>query len=132
MYFKKDVTVGSEEYLKTYNIFKLGDIAFEGHTSKEYRYGRFVENTIGDGIVSHIFDVFTPKINLDINFWKDLIKYEPIMGPILRRCTNASRMMSNLTAKEFLEEQTLCPTLEEQKLIGEFIVSLDKNITLHQ
>ena len=132
MYFKKDVTVGSEEYLKTYNVFKLGDIAFEGHTNKEYRYGRFVENTIGDGIVSHIFDVFTPKINLDINFWKDLIKYEPIMGLILRRCTKASRMMSNLTTKEFLEEQILCPTLEEQKLIGEFIVSLDKNITLHQ
>ena len=132
MYFKKDVTVGSEEYLKTYNVFKLGDIAFEGHTNKEYRYGRFVENTIGDGIVSHIFDVFTPKINLDINFWKDLIKYEPIMGPILRRCTKASRMMSNLTTKEFLEEQILCPTLEEQKLIGEFIVNLDKNITLHQ
>ena len=132
MYFKKDVTVGSEEYLKTYNVFKLGDIAFEGHTNKEYRYGRFVENTIGDGIVSHIFDVFTPKINLDINFWKDLIKYEPIMGPILRRCTKASRMMSNLTTKEFLKEQILCPTLEEQKLIGEFIVSLDKNITLHQ
>ena len=132
MYFKKDVIVGSEEYLKTYNVFKLGDIAFEGHTNKEYRYGRFVENTIGDGIVSHIFDVFTPKINLDINFWKDLIKYEPIMGPILRRCTKASRMMSNLTTKEFLEEQILCPTLEEQKFIGEFIVSLDKNITLHQ
>lgn len=132
MYFKKDVTVGSEEYLKTYNVFKLGDIAFEGHTNKEYRYGRFVENTIGDGIVSHIFDVFTPKINLDINFWKDLIKYEPIMGPILRRCTKASRMMSNLTTKEFLEEQILCPTLEEQKLIGEFIVNLDNIITLHQ
>lgn len=131
MYFKKDVTVGSEEYLKTYNVFKLGDIAFEGHTNKEYRYGRFVENTIGDGIVSHIFDVFTPKINLDINFWKDLIKYEPIMGPILRRCTKASRMMSNLTTKEFLEEQILCPTLEEQKLIGEFIVNLDNIITLH-
>lgn len=132
MYFKIDATVGSEEYLKTYNVFKLGDIAFEGHTNKEHSYGRFVENTIGDGIVSHIFDVFTPKINLDINFWKELIKYEPIMGPILRRCTKASRMMSNLTSKEFLEEKILCPTLEEQKLIGEFIVRIDKNITLHQ
>lgn len=132
MYFKKDAKVGSEEYLKTYNIFKLGDIAFEGHTNKEYSYGRFVENTIGDGIVSHIFDVFTAKINLDINFWKELIKYEPIMGPVLRRCTKASRMMSNLTSKEFLEEKILCPTLEEQKLIGEFIVRIDKNITLHQ
>ena len=132
MYFKTDAIVGSEKYLKTYNVFKLGDIAFEGHTNKEYSYGRFVENTIGDGIISHIFDVFTPKINLDINFWKDLIKYEPIMGPILRRCTKASRMMSNLTSKEFLEEKILCPTLEEQKLIGGFIVRLDKNITLHQ
>ncbi|WP_308512283.1 restriction endonuclease subunit S [uncultured Veillonella sp.] len=132
MYFKTDAIVGSEKYLKTYNVFKLGDIAFEGHTNKEHSYGRFVENTIGDGIVSHIFDVFTPKINLDINFWKDLIKYEPIMGPILRRCTKASRMMSNLTSKEFLEEKILCPTLEEQKLIGGFIVRLDKNITLHQ
>ena len=132
MYFKTDATVGSEKYLKTYNVFKLGDIAFEGHTNKEYSYGRFVENTIGDGIVSHIFDVFTPKINLDINFWKDLIKYEPIMGPILRRCTKASRMMSNLNSKEFLEEKISCPTLEEQKLIGGFIVRLDKLITLHQ
>ena len=132
MYFKTDAIVGSEKYLKTYNVFKLGDIAFEGYTNKEYSYGRFVENTIGDGIISHIFDVFTPKINLDINFWKDLIKYEPIMGPILRRCTKASRMMSNLTSKEFLEEKILCPTLEEQKLIGGFIVRLDKNITLHQ
>lgn len=132
MYFKTDAIVGSEKYLKTYNVFKLGDIAFEGHTNKEYSYGRFVENTIGDGIISHIFDVFTPKINLDINFWKDLIKYEPIMGPILRRCTKASRMMSNLTSKAFLEEKILCPTLEEQKLIGGFIVRLDKNITLHQ
>ena len=132
MYFKTDAIVGSEKYLKTYNVFKLGDIAFEGHTNKEYSYGRFVENTIGDGIISHIFDVFTPKINLDINFWKDLIKYEPIMGSILRRCTKASRMMSNLTSKEFLEEKILCPTLEEQKLIGGFIVRLDKNITLHQ
>ena len=113
MYFKIDATVGSEEYLKTYNVFKLGDIAFEGHTNKEYSYGRFVENTIGDGIVSHIFDVFTPRINLDINFWKDLIKYEPIMGPILRRCTKASRMMSNLTSKEFLEEKILCPTVND-------------------
>ena len=132
MYFKTDAIVGSEKYLKTYNVFKLGVIDFEGAPRKEYSYGRFVENTIGDGIVSHIFDVFTPKINLDINFWKDLIKYEPIMGPILRRCTKSSRMMSNLTSKEFLEEKILCPTLEEQKLIGGFIVRLDKNITLHQ
>ena len=60
MQFKEDVRVSTDEYLKTYYTFSLGDIAFEGHQSKEFRYGRFVENDIGDGIVSHIFAVFRP------------------------------------------------------------------------
>ena len=47
MQFKNDVKVSTTEYLKTYYTFKLGDIAFEGHQSKEFRYGRFVENDIG-------------------------------------------------------------------------------------
>ena len=55
MQFKEDVKVSTAEYLKTYYTFNLGDIAFEGHQSKEFRYGRFVENDIGNGIVSHIF-----------------------------------------------------------------------------
>ena len=42
MQFKNDVKVSTTEYLKTYYTFKLGDIAFEGHQSKEFRYGRFV------------------------------------------------------------------------------------------
>ena len=39
MQFKNDVKVSTTEYLKTYYTFKLGDIAFEGHQSKEFRYG---------------------------------------------------------------------------------------------
>ncbi len=132
MYFKRDVSVGSNEYLKTYNVFKLGDIAFEGHTNKEHSYGRFVENTIGDGIVSHIFDVFRPIAEYDIDYWKYQIKYEPIMGPILRRCTKASRMMSNLSSKDFLEEYINCPNIEEQKIIGKFLSDFDNLITLYQ
>ena len=60
MQFNDDVKVSDREYLKTYYTFKVGDIAFEGHQSKEFRFGRFVENDIGDGIVSHIFTVFRP------------------------------------------------------------------------
>ena len=51
MQFKEDVRVSTTDYLKTYYTFNIGDIAFEGHQSKEFRYGRFVENTIGNGIV---------------------------------------------------------------------------------
>lgn len=38
---------------------RLGDIAFEGNKSKHFAHGRFVENTIGDGIVSHVFRRFS-------------------------------------------------------------------------
>jgi type I restriction enzyme S subunit len=132
MQFKSDIRVTEEEYLRTYNVFLLGDIAFEGHQSKEFRYGRFVENDIGNGIVSHIFSVFRPKTNYDLHFWKYAINNERLMRPILSRCTKASTMMNDLVSEDFLDESFFVPSFEEQQHIGEFLDSLDNLITLHQ
>lgn len=132
MYYKSDAKVSNEEYLKTYNIFRYGEIAFEGNKSKDFTYGRFVENTIGDGIISHVFEVFRPITKYDIYFWKYYINYEPIMGKILSRCTKKTTMMTNLVAKDFLKETVFVPSLAEQKRIGILLNTLDKFITLHQ
>lgn len=84
MYYLTNVNVSDLEYLKTYNIMKLGDIAFEGNKSKRFLHGRFVENTIGDGIVSHVFVVFHPiSAEHDINYWKYAINNENIMRNVL-------------------------------------------------
>ena len=74
MQFKDDVKVSTTEYLKTYYTFNVGDIAFEGHQSKEFRFGRFVENDIGNGIVSHIFAVFRPIVEYDLNEYSGALK----------------------------------------------------------
>ena len=132
MYYKSDAKVSNEEYLKTYNIFRYGEIAFEGNKSKDFTYGRFVENTIGDGIISHVFEVFRPITKYDIYFWKYYINYEPIMGKVLSRCTKKTTMMTNLVAKDFLKETVFVPSLAEQKRIGILLNTLDKSITLHQ
>ena len=132
MYFKNDVKLATSEYLLTYNVFLLGDIAFEGHCNNSFSYGRFVENSIGDGIVSHVFDVLMPNTKCCINYWKAFINYEPIMGKILRRCTNSSRMMANLELKAFLKEIINIPTIKEQQKIGNFLEQFDQYITLHQ
>ena len=132
MYFKPDSYITDEEYLRTYNVFLLGDIAFEGNKSKNYAHGRFVENTIGNGIVSHVFDVFRPKIDFDLLYWKYAINNERIMGDLLVRCTKASTMMTNLVAADFLKESLLVPSVEEQKKIGQYLTQLDNLITLHQ
>ena len=85
MQFKSDIRVTEDEYLKTYFTFKLGDIAFEGNRSKNFKYGRFVENDIGDGLVSHVFIVMRPITNYDLYFWKYAIHNENLMRKILQR-----------------------------------------------
>jgi type I restriction enzyme, S subunit len=133
MYFKPDSFITDDSYLLTYNIFELGDIAFEGNKSKNYAHGRFVENTIGNGIVSHVFDVFKPIMNpYDLLFWKYAINNDRLMGSVLLRSTKASTMMTNLVATDFLQESFLVPTYPEQQKIGAFFQQLDHLITLHQ
>lgn len=132
MYFKPVSYISDEDYLKSYNVMCLGDIAFEGNKSKNFAHGRFVENTIGDGIVSHVFVVLKPLAKqYDLQFWKYLINCERIMGPILQRSTKHSTMMTDLVVADFLKESILVPTFEEQKLIGAFFKNLDSQITLH-
>ena len=133
MYFKTDAGVRSDDsYMQTYNVFRKGDIAFEGNRSKHFSYGRFVENTIGDGIVSHVFDVFRPIVDYDLNYWKYAIHNERVMGPILMTATTSSTMMTNLVAKDFLKRTMLVPSISEQAQIGSFLKQIDKLITLHQ
>lgn len=132
MYFKSEESRSDDAYMRTYNIFRVGDIAFEGHSSKQFSYGRFVENTIGDGIVSHIFDVFRPISNYDLQYWKYAIINEQVMGRILMTSTTQSTMMNNLVSKDFLKRQLAVPTYEEQVKIGGFLESLDNLIALHQ
>lgn len=132
MYFKPVSYISDDDYLKSYNVMCLGDIAFEGNKSKNFAHGRFVENTIGDGIVSHVFVVLRPKSErYDLQFWKYLINYERIMGPILLRSTKHSTMMTDLVVADFLNESILVPSYEEQQKIGAFFEGLDSQITLH-
>ena len=132
MYFNANVNVTDEQYLRTYNVMRLGDIAFEGHSNKEFSHGRFVENYIGDGIVSHIFTVLRPRVPFDVNYWRYAINNEKLMRLPLIRSTKASTMMHDLVPSDFLREAIPTPTLAEQMRIGAFLVGLDSLITLHQ
>lgn len=135
MQFKKPKKVDrlTDQYMKTYNIVRKGDIAFEGHKSKDYSFGRFVENDLEDGIVSHIFDVFRPISEHDLLYWKYFIHNELKMGPILRRVTTKSTMMMNLVSKDFLKAKVPIPAeFKEQQQIGEILRQVDITLTLHE
>ena len=133
MYFKEDARITDEEYLKTYNIFKVGDIAFEGNKSNDFSHGRFVENTIGDVIFSHVFVVFRPLHDThNLRYWKYAINNESVMGRILARCTKKTTMMTNLVTKDFLNQTILCPSAQEQDKIANLLDGISERIKLQK
>ena len=118
--------------LPNYKRLRLGDIAFEGHTNKEFAYGRFVLNDAGNGIMSPRFTCLRPIVEQEYSFWKYFIHSEKVMRPILVNSTKSGTMMNELVVEDFLKQEILVPSLPEQRRIGAFFNHLDSLITLHQ
>ena len=132
MSYKDDGNVASESSLSTYKVIRVGDIAFEGHTNKQFRFGRFVVNDIGTGIMSPRFSTLRPLNEMPVNFWKQYIHSESVMRRILVNSTKAGTMMNELVIPEFLNQTIMVPSENEQAVIGQYFTNIDHLITLHQ
>ncbi|HFK0702468.1 TPA: restriction endonuclease subunit S, partial [Listeria monocytogenes] len=78
MYFVEPNKVLSNNIDTRTYVMRKGDIAFEGHSNTDFKFGRFVANDIGPGIVSELFPVYRHKTNYDNNYWKNAIQLEHI------------------------------------------------------
>ena len=132
MFYRSEVSNSSDDYMRTYNIMRLGDIAYEGNKSINYAYGRWVENDIGDGIVSHVFEVLRPKCVYDLLYWKYAINNEYIMRKLLLRSTKKATMMTNVVVADFLRQKILIPTIYEQNKIGKLLAKFDHLLSLRE
>ena len=133
MYFQDPDKVQSNNLDTRTYIMRYGDIAFEGHPNSEFKFGRFVANDIGDGIISELFPIYRHKNEYDNSYWKYAIQIERIMRPIYAKAITSSGASSNkLNEEHFLRESIFVPNLEEQKAIGTFFADLDNLIALHQ
>ena len=129
MYFQKPDKVTSNNIDTRTYVMRKSDIAFEGHSNKDYKLGRFVENDIGDGVISELFPIYKHIASYDLNYWKYAIQIERIMFPKLTKCIEISYTSSNkLDEYFFLKEHVLVPSCSEQKKIGIFISHVDSLI----
>lgn len=122
----------SDDYMKTYFILRKGDIAFEGNRSKNYSFGRFIANDLEDGIVSHVFIVYRPKKELNLNYLKYYINDEQVMRTPLRMSTSRTTMMTNLVQKDIVKQKLLLPSIQEQNKLGELYKKVDALIQMNQ
>ena len=133
MYFQDPDKVQSNNLDTRTYVMKKGDIAFEGHPNNEFKFGRFVLNDIGTGIISELFPIYRPITEYDLDFWKYAIQLERVMAHIFAKSITSSGNSSNkLDHNHFLNQELLVPNIEEQKKIGTLLSILSKNITLHQ
>ncbi len=133
MYFQEPEKVTSNNIDTRTYVMRIGDIAFEGHPNSDHSLGRFVENDIGDGVISELFPIFRHKGEYDLNYWKYTIQLERIMYSKLVNCIEISYTSSNkLDEVFFLKESILVPSLKEQKKLGDFFKNIDNLITIYQ
>lgn len=119
----------NNEYLLTYNVMKLGDIAFEGNRNKRFPFGRFVENMIGEGIVSHVFSVYRPIVKQSsLLFLKYYINNDYVIRNMLRKSTIAATMMRTLVDADLMRQTLTLPSGREQEKIGKLFVDIDNLI----
>ena len=133
MYYQDPDKVTSNNIDTRTYVMRVGDIAFEGHSNAEFRYGRFVENDIGPGVISELFPIYRPICEYDLKYWKYAIQLEHIMGKIIASCITSSGTSSNkLVENDLIERIMLVPCIEEQKQIGLFFANMDKEIGLQR
>lgn len=132
MVFNKKGNGAKKSSLSSYKVLKVGDIAFEGHTNKQFMFGRFVLNDIGDGIMSPRFSTIRPKYKINLLFWKQYIHYEPIIRYILVKSTKAGTMMNELVLMDFFKQSILVPSSKEQQGIGNLLDNVDNLIAANQ
>ncbi len=133
MYFQDPEKVQSNNIDTRTYIMREGDIAFEGHPNAVYKFGRFVANDIGTGVVSELFPIYRHKQEYDANYWKYAIQLERIMAPIFANSITSSGNSSNkLDPKHFLRQKIYIPSIKEQQKIGAFFRTLDTLTSHHQ
>ena len=133
MYFQDPEKVQSNNIDTHTYVMRIGDMAFEGNKSSKFKYGRFVVNDIGNGVVSELFPIYRHNNEYDNSYWKNAIQIERIMAPIFAKAITSSGVSSNkLDNNHFLNQKICIPPLKEQQKIGSFFKQLDNTIALHQ
>ena len=133
MYFQEPEKVQSNNIDTRTYVMREGDIAFEGHPNSEFKFGRFVANDIGSGVVSELFPIYRHKCQYDNKYWKYAIQLERIMAPIFAKSITSSGNSSNkLEPSHFLRQSMPVATYDEQKVIGDFLNKLEFLLSLHQ
>ena len=123
MYYQDEDKVTSNNIDTRTYVMRIGDMAFEGHPNKEFKYGRFVVNDIGDGVISELFPIYRHKEKYILKYWKYAIQVDAIMQKIYRKAIISSGASSNKLDDSDFKKQSIL--VAEQQRIADCLSAID-------
>lgn len=116
--------IENKKYLQT----ELNDIIYN---PANVIYGAIHRNRLGKGCVSPIYKIF--YTSQDPTFMECIVRHPRFINTISRSMEGTVKKLRTLKPEAFLKMNAyIAPTVEEQKMIGNFFLELDKLIAVEE
>ena len=116
-----------------YGIVHTHDIVYTKSPLKANPYGIIKTNKGKTGIVSTLYAVYTPKINVISDFIQIYFEQDARMNKYMHPLVNkGAKNDMKVSSENALKGEVIFPKKNEQKTISLFFDKLDNLITLHQ
>ena len=111
---------------KRYLVTRVGDIIYN---PANVVYGAIHRNSLIDGVVSPIYRIFSTE--QDSRFMECVVRRPSFISKLAMKTEGTVTKLKTLKPEAFLDMTVCIPTdVVEQKMIGEYFTSLDRQISL--
>ena len=119
----------NDEIGKKYKRTEYGDFIY---SSNNLETGSVGLNKYGNACISPVYSIFKPTGNADLDFLGRRFLRKDFINEMVKWRQGVVYGQWKIHESDFLNINVAVPSLEEQKIIGQYFEQLDTLITLHQ
>lgn len=119
--------------VNNYGVVKTGYVVYTKSPLKNNPYGIIKANKGRDGIVSTLYAIYKPKLNVNSNFIQIYFEQNARMNNYMQPLVNkGAKNDMKISSGNALKGNVIFPIRKEQDIIVDFFFKIDHLITLHQ
>jgi len=119
--------------VNNYGVVKTGYVVYTKSPLKNNPYGIIKANKGMDGIVSTLYAIYKPKVNVNSNFVQIYFEQNARMNNYMQPLVNkGAKNDMKISSENALKGNVIFPIRKEQDIIVDFFFKIDHLITLHQ
>ena len=119
----------NDEKGKKYKRTELGDFIY---SSNNLEAGSIGLNNYGNACISPVYSIFKSRKNTDSDFLGRILLRKSFINDMIQYRQGVVYGQWKIHESDFLNLKIAIPSLDEQRIIGEYFKGIDQLITLHQ